>query len=233
MLEPHILKTIVNYAISHNVQRLGLSFLTDIAQIPDNMFSCQTLTHLKLAIYYRGGHQITFPESLNLPALTSLQLENFKFCAADNGRAKPFSTFNKLSSLLISNCTMSGVGGTLCISNVTLVNFTLYNQLSKFYEIDLCTPNLCTFTFTGTPYQTLSGSNVSSLKHVEIYAEVIPYQKGPPMCLLSMLLKFPNIKSLTVSTSTLQVPLLTMFEGYFYFLLKMLFYLFLKFIKHN
>jgi hypothetical protein len=138
-----------------------------------------------------------------------------------------------------------GVGGILCISSVTLVNFTLYNnQLSKYYKIDLYTPSLCTFTFTCTveiyaevipctPYQTFSGSNVSSLKHVEIYAEVIPYQKGPPMCLLSMLLKFPNIKSLTVSTSTLQVPLLTMFEGYFYFLLKMLFYLFLKFIKHN
>jgi hypothetical protein len=138
MLEPRILETIVSYAISHNVQQLGLSVSTDIAQIPDNMFSCQTLTHLKLAIYSRGGHHILFPESLNLPALTSLQLENLRFCAADNGRAEPFSTFNKLSSLLISNCTMSGVGGTLCISNVTLVNFTLYNQLSKFYKIDLC-----------------------------------------------------------------------------------------------
>ncbi|XP_045817407.1 F-box protein At4g22280-like [Trifolium pratense] len=181
-LEPRLLKMIVNYA----------------------NYSCQTLTHLKLAIYSRGGHQIPFPESLNLPALTSLQLENFKFCGGDKSRAEPFSTFNKLSSLLISNCTISGAIF-LCISSVTLVNFTLYNKLSNFYIIELCTPSLCTFAFTGTPYQTLSWSNVSSVKHVEIYAEVIPYQKEPPLTLLKWLRLFPNIKSLTVSTTTLQV----------------------------
>jgi hypothetical protein len=161
---------------------------------------------LKLAIYPRRGNQTQFPESSNLPALTILQLENLKFCAGDNGRAaEPFSTLNKLNSLLISNCTVHGTG-TLCISSATLVNLTLYNQFSNFYTIELCTPSLCTFTFTGTPYQELSGRVVSSLKHVEIYAEVIRYQKEPPLFLFNWLLEFPNIKSLTVSATTLQVP---------------------------
>jgi len=50
-LTPHILKIIVDYAISHNVQWLGLFVAGDIAQIPPSMFSCHTLTHIKLCIY--------------------------------------------------------------------------------------------------------------------------------------------------------------------------------------
>ncbi|RHN54221.1 hypothetical protein MtrunA17_Chr5g0404351 [Medicago truncatula] len=47
-LEPHLLKRIVNYAISHNVQLLGLCSYTEIGHILPSMFSCQSLTHLKL-----------------------------------------------------------------------------------------------------------------------------------------------------------------------------------------
>ncbi|KAK2426782.1 F-box/LRR-repeat protein [Trifolium repens] len=151
------------------------------------------------------GHKTPFPKSFNLPALTSLQLENFKFCAGNKVCAEPFSALNTLNSLFISNCTVSGAR-TLCISSVTLVNLTLYNEfLNNFYIIELCTPSLCTFAFTGTPYQKLSGSNVSSLKHVEIYAKVMSNQKKPPWHLFSWLQEFPNIKSLTVSATTLQV----------------------------
>ncbi|XP_045790456.1 F-box protein At4g22280-like [Trifolium pratense] len=205
LLEPCILNMIVNYAISHNIRRLGLCFYSDFAKIPDTIFSCQTLTHLKLAIFPRRGHKTRFPESSNLPALTILQLENLKFCAGDNGRAaEPFSTLNKLKSLLISNCTVYGTG-TLCISSATLVNLTLHNQFSNFYTIDLRTPSLCTFAFTGTPYQELSGSDVSSLEHVEIYAEIIRYQREPPLILFNWLREFRNIKSLTVSATTLRI----------------------------
>jgi len=125
-----------------------------------------------------------FPKPFNLPELISLQLQHFVFCVGDNNRAEPFSTFNKLNSLLISNCYLSGEG-TLCISNVTLVNFTMYNERYRFYTIELCTPSLCTFAFNGTPSQKLLGSNVSSLEHVEIYAEVIPYQEEPPLILFN------------------------------------------------
>ncbi|KEH32935.1 hypothetical protein MTR_3g011790 [Medicago truncatula] len=71
-LNPNILKMIVEYAISHNVQRLGLFVVGGIAQIPPIIFSCKTLTHLKLCIYNKGGHETMFPKSFNLSALTSL-----------------------------------------------------------------------------------------------------------------------------------------------------------------
>jgi hypothetical protein len=204
------LKKIVNYAISHNVQRLGLCFNGDIAQIPPTMFSCRTLTHLKLSIYNGGrGHETPFPKSLNLPALTDLQLGNFAFEVDENGCAEPFSTFNKMNSLLICNCTVMGATANLYISSVTLVNLTIYNHRydkCDFYQIHLFTPSLCKFVFNGTPYLQLSGSNVSSLKHVDIDVEVELYQKSSLVFLISWLIEFANIKSLTVSATTLQVP---------------------------
>ncbi|XP_073224954.1 uncharacterized protein [Cicer arietinum] len=120
--EPHMLKRIVNYAISHDVQQLGLRVNGDIALIPPSTFSCQTLTHLKLSIYSRRGNETLFPKSLNLPAFPN--------------------------RLLISDCTAKGAQ-TLCISSITLVNLTIYDELEEFYLIELCTPTLCTLAFNG------------------------------------------------------------------------------------
>jgi len=104
-----------------------------------------------------------FPKSFNLPELTSLQLQNFGFRINDNYRVEPFSTFNKLNSLLLSNCTLSGKG-TLCISSVTLVNFTMYNRFHRFSSIELCTPSLCMFAFTtGTPQKISTGTPQGNL----------------------------------------------------------------------
>ncbi|GAU49712.1 hypothetical protein TSUD_407890 [Trifolium subterraneum] len=217
-LEPHVLEKIVNYAISHHVQRLGLSVTSGIAQILPSLYHTQTLTHLKLSIYNSGidREQISFdltalrcPENLfpkyfNLPSLTSLQLGNFTFCVGDNDCAEPFSIFKRLNSLVISDCIVKGTE-TLCISSATLVNLTVYNNLKQYYKIELCTPNICTFTFGGTPYQTISGSDISSLKHVDLHAEVVPYSRAPPLLLFCWLLEFANIKSLTVTATTLQV----------------------------
>lgn len=205
LLEPHVLIWIVDYAISHDVQRLRLSGTTAIAQIPVALFSSQTLTHLTLSITICYGCENLFPESLNLPALSTLELENFTFSVGDNGCAEPFSTFSRLKRLLISHCTVKGWGA-LCISSATLVNFTMYNDSDDYYKIDLCTPSLCTFSFRGVPYHDISWSNISSLKHVDIDAEVFPYScYGPPLFLFNWLSEFANIKSLTVTAATLQV----------------------------
>ncbi|CAK8564891.1 unnamed protein product [Lathyrus sativus] len=205
LLECHLLTSIVNYAISHNVQRLQLSVTTAIEQIPVALFSSQTLTHLTLSISICYGCENLFPKSLSLPALSTLELENFTFSVDDNDCAEPFSTFNRLTRLLISHCSVKG-WGTLCISSATLVNFTMYNDSDDYYKIDFRTPSLCTFSFRGVPYQDISWSNISSLKHVDIDAEVFPYScYGPQLFLFNWLSEFANIKSLTVTAATLQV----------------------------
>jgi len=223
------LKKIVNYSISHNVQRLQLCVTCDIAQIPPSLFSFQSLTHLKLSVAQRDRNRKTqflnslslpalthlmlsgysnnenmFPDSLDLPALTSLQLGYFTFGVGGNNCEEPFSTFSRLSSLLISHCTVKGKGK-LRISSATLVNFTMYNHSEDFYMIELCTPSLCVFTFNGTPYQRIIGSNISSLKHVDIHAELFSDTEAPPLFLYSWLLEFADIKSLTLTATALQV----------------------------
>ncbi|RHN67135.1 putative F-box domain, leucine-rich repeat domain, L domain-containing protein [Medicago truncatula] len=107
-----------------------------------NSLSLPALTHLMLSGY--SNHENLFPDSLDLPALTSLQLEHFTFCVSGNNCAEPFSTFSRLSSLLISDCTVKGKEN-LRISSVTLVNFTTYNFSEDYYKIELCTPSLCTW----------------------------------------------------------------------------------------
>ncbi|XP_025635710.1 F-box/LRR-repeat protein 13-like [Arachis hypogaea] len=85
-IEPHILKRISNFAISHKIHNLGSSVKCDIVHIPQEIFSCKKLTSLKLFICPRGyiyGNTF-FPKSLNLTALTSLHLQHFTFCASDN-----------------------------------------------------------------------------------------------------------------------------------------------------
>ena len=63
LVEPHTLKSIVNYAVSHNVQRLLISFTCDIQQFSPCLFSCQTLTSLHLSVCRFS--QTLFPKSLH------------------------------------------------------------------------------------------------------------------------------------------------------------------------
>ncbi|KAL1310200.1 hypothetical protein AAHE18_17G230900 [Arachis hypogaea] len=171
-IEPHVLKRIVNYAISH-----------------------KTLTSLKLSVCPRGyiyGSTL-FPKSLNLTALTSLHLQHFTFCANGGGasdRAEPFSACERLSDLVIDHCTVRDAK-VLYISNSTL--------------IVLSTRSSGVFVFTGIPYQQICGSHVPSLEDVDIDAEIGRIRWESPLILFSWLLELANVKSLTVSASTLQV----------------------------
>ncbi|RDY04425.1 F-box/FBD/LRR-repeat protein, partial [Mucuna pruriens] len=206
-IQPQLLKRIVKYAVSHDVKQLGISVKCDIRDIPPCIFSCQTLTSLKLSVCPRGyiyGSTL-FPKSLNLTALTTLHLQHFTFCKSDNDMAEPFSACNRLSDLTIDYCTVKDAR-ILCISSATLVSLTMRSDQSEdFYKIALSTPNLRALAFTGAPYQQLLGSNLSSLERVNIDAETWSTSLESSLILLSWLSELANIKSLTVSASTLQV----------------------------
>jgi len=76
-----------------------------------------------------SNHENLFPDSLDLPTLTSLHLQHFTFCVGDNDRAEPFSTFNRLNSLLISNSTVRGADS-LHHQSVKTFNF-YYSYITK------------------------------------------------------------------------------------------------------
>jgi len=208
-IEFGLLKKVANYVLSHSAKldRLEIDVKGDICHILPCISSSQTLTSLRLSILPKGRYnywRTLFPNSLDLPALTCLHLGNFTFCATDDGRIDPFSAFNSLSDLIIDNCSVKGAN-ILCISSQTLVSLTIRNHSFDNYQIELSAPSLRTFAFTGTPYQTLLGTNLSSVKKVIIDTEMLANYSVPPLVLLSWLSSLANIESLTVSASTLQV----------------------------
>ncbi|XP_045826034.1 putative F-box/FBD/LRR-repeat protein At1g78760 [Trifolium pratense] len=206
------LKEIVNYACSHNTQlkQLGICVKGDSSIIFPRISSCQALTSLKLCVYpkglYSNGKRTLFPKSLNLPALTSLDLTYFAFCASDIAdHAEPFSSFNCLNNLIISNCTVMDAP-ILRISSSTLVNLAMSNNSSDFTKIELFAPSLYTITFDGVPHQRLCGSSLSSIKQVNIEADIFSNTfEELPFVLFSWPQDLINTKSLTVTASNLKI----------------------------
>jgi hypothetical protein len=198
--------------------------------------SCQALTSLKLSLYppplyHRDSDKYTetFPKSLNLPLLTSLDLTNFTFCGGENGCAEPFSAFTKLNSLVIRSCKVKDAQ-ILRISSETLVNLSMYDYSSDLSKVELSTPSLCTFTFPKSTDKKISGSGLSSVTQVNINAEesapTTAVYMERALVLLSWLQDLANVESLTVTSITLQVPC-HVFMLYLYFLLDAL----KKFVK--
>jgi len=210
-LELHILERILKYAFSHNVQRLGVDVSCNIPQFPLSFFSCHTLRFLNLRIHFFTLSNL-FPDSLDLPALTNLSLQGFLFCVGDDGRANPFSTLNKLNSLIINRCAVRDKQN-LYISSATLANLTLINDFSSSgIKFQLSTPSLCTFAYRGhVGFQKLftSNSNLSSIKHVNLDVSIgfgmRSNSADNPLLLLDLLVELANVESLTVSSFTLQV----------------------------
>ncbi|XP_061371761.1 putative F-box/FBD/LRR-repeat protein At1g78760 isoform X1 [Gastrolobium bilobum] len=197
-VRPHLLKRVLRYALSYDIQQLKLTYNCDL-DLPPSLFLCQTLTSLDLTVFHRSQ---SFPKSLNLTALTSLSL--YKFTFGHSELVEPFSSCIKLKTLVIHNC---AIGDTqiLCISNATLVNLDIRSY--QAYKIVLSTPNLCSFAFSGIPNKHISASNLSSIKEVNIdadqWAALCHSRSG--FILFSWLQLFANVRSLTLYSSTLQV----------------------------
>jgi len=206
-IEAYLLQKILKYVCSHNTLELGISVCADSALIFSYVSSCQFLTSLKLSVYPKGRYdneKTVFPKSLNLSVLTNLVLMSFAFSSDGNDYAEPFSAFGRLNSLVIRECTVKDAR-ILNILSETLVNFAMHNKSSAFAKIELSAPSLCTFTFTGIPYQKICGSGFSSVKRVNITADPHLHWGDPPTVLLSWLQGLVNVNSLTFSSTTLQV----------------------------
>ena len=220
--EPRLLERVVSYAISHHVQHLGIYASFDVGHLPHSIFSCQTLTSLKLAVPIEG--RTPLPKSLNLPQLKSLHLHHFAFCASDNDQAEPFSGCKRLNDLVIKHCTLSDAKD-LCVSSTTLSSLAISTRCSHFYEIMryrglyfyeivLSTPSLRSFAFEGARLPNLSGSNLSSVEEVHIDSNILSRDSKSPTILLDWLKGLTSVLSLTVSANNLQV---TEWHGFFFF----------------
>lgn len=211
IMKPRQLKWIIKYAVSHNVQHLNIYLKCHFQQFPPCLFSCRTLTSLTISVFHSRLYTMRafFPNSLHLPALTTLSLQSFTFLVADDGRAEPFSALKKLNSLIIDKCEVLDAQN-LCISSTSLVNLTIitsYRARKAYFGIELSTPSLCTLNFSGLPLQELcrNNGNLSTVKHVSIDVDYWLHTADTPLVLLNWLIELANIKSLTVTSTTLKV----------------------------
>jgi hypothetical protein len=198
---------LLNYIRPHSAHlgELGLP-VKDTPITMSFVSSCLALTCLKLSICPHQNSKMTlFPKHFTLPKLTSLDLTSFTFCGGENGRAEPFLYLKKLKELILCNCTVKD-GRVLNLSSQTLINLSMHDNSSNFMKIELFAPSLSSLTYTGRPIQTICGSGLSSVKQVNIDADM--YSAGwenPPMVLLNWLKDLVNVTSLIVSSITLQV----------------------------
>jgi hypothetical protein len=233
IMEPKLLKKILNYVCSHNthLQQLRINVTADSCLILNCVSTCRALTSLKLA--HPGNRknykETLLPTSLNLPLLTSLDLTYFTFYGGENGCVEPFSAFTKLNSLVIRHCTVKDAR-ILSISSETLVDLTMLNNSSDFDKIVLSLPpSLSVFTFTGVHVLKICGNGLSSVKQVTIVAHDYEASVKYPSILLSWLQGLANVESLKVTSTTLQVPC-HVFKLYFYFLISYSSFLFTLFL---
>lgn len=210
VVDPRLLKKVVTYAVSHNVEKLRVHACCDFQHFSSCFFSCHTLTSLDLCVGPpRTDERLLFPKSLNLPALTTLSLESFAFCVGDNGCAEPFSALNSLKNLMILYCNVLDEQS-LCISSVTLTNLTIVGDPVYYSTVELSTPSLFTFDFVcheGIPVLKLCRSkiNLSSVKHVNIEVRMWTDFADASLVLLNWLAELANIKSLTLNHTALKV----------------------------
>jgi hypothetical protein len=151
-------------AASHNVKHLKLILdVPTIEYFSSCCFSCLTLTSLNLeASYFKLLHAVAqpqiFPNSLNLPALTTLSLKYFAFRRSDDGYVEPFSAFNMLNTLIVHSCVVLDGQKYLRISSTKLANLTIHlyryrNFPGSTFGIELYNaPSLHTYAFTSEEY---------------------------------------------------------------------------------
>ncbi|XP_058744627.1 F-box/LRR-repeat protein 13-like [Vicia villosa] len=225
--DPDLLKRIIKYLFSHHIQRLDMTVACSLEHFPlCTNFSYQTLTSLKLIscqelkcqefIQCDRQRRPVFPNSLQFPALTYLSLAFFTFrCTTHDGYADPFSTFQSLNTLIIKHCSLytekTGVEDSLFVSSGSLVNLAIVLPDDyKDYKLKLSTPNLCSFDFSGHPFQNLCGhnnisnTNFSYIKHVRIDLTLHKVAKFPPI-LFNWLVELALVESLTITSHTLKI----------------------------
>ncbi|BAU02370.1 hypothetical protein LR48_Vigan10g088100 [Vigna angularis] len=210
--QPHLLDRLMKYASLHNVQQLTI--LITLNSRPSfyfrpYIFSCETLTFLKLSVSTYDSSMIVLPEYLYMPAIRTMQLKSVTFTAYGCDYAEPFCYCPVLNTLILEGCSLHNDQNFLRISNSNLSNLILDGSLEAgFFPIDLCTPNLTSLTLSGHTDHPLIGSpNLSLLEEVTIESVGnICYHKTE-LLIISWLEGIRNVKLMTVSLSALNIIL--------------------------
>ncbi|KAK7364325.1 hypothetical protein VNO80_12887 [Phaseolus coccineus] len=170
------LNRIITYAALHHVQQitLHLSFYMLDSKFPSFKIQCPSLFYLQISHKHFCHPVLKFPNSLPLPALKVLHLENLCFTASYSDCAEPFSCYNLLHTLILKDCSLHRFDTEeLFISNSSISTLSLHHLYRKPYRFLLSTPNLSFLTVTGQSYLcNLSEENIKVGSWLKLFANV-------------------------------------------------------------
>ncbi|KAI7730549.1 hypothetical protein M8C21_001326, partial [Ambrosia artemisiifolia] len=126
------LKSILDYAFSHNCQQLTVTCVfPGKLYFPLYLFRSQSLKYLRLTgsvCNFPNAYSMVLASTWELPALTTLHLDYVTFF--DNRHAKGIDHFSKCTNL----------------KNLTISHFTMWKLHSGCSHFTVCNPRLCNLT---------------------------------------------------------------------------------------
>ncbi|EOY20084.1 F-box/RNI-like superfamily protein [Theobroma cacao] len=206
--DPHcfLVDGLLCYAVKHNVQQLTFHSRSDCQYLfPESFWTCQSLTSLEL----KGSDwmPMKLPTLLACPALKSLHLSHFS-TAGPNFEPTAFSGCLNLETLQLFDILAVGSEG-LCIDALKLTSLVLSFAFLGDGKVEIYAPRLTTFKYSGTPPIVCLTDHLASVDNVYFDIKTPPrfrHSEGEYVLRsINTLSEFRHAKSLTLSSSTVQV----------------------------
>ncbi|KAJ9547177.1 hypothetical protein OSB04_019720 [Centaurea solstitialis] len=211
-------KSIVDYAYSHNVRHLTVNWFTkkDI-EFPQYLFRSHTLKHLTLATStpkpksykYAWGHLgYWIPNSaLDFPALETLKLSNMQLCDITDTRLDLFSKCVNLKDLTLERISMADLDiFNVCAPQLCNLTVTYPKAYPKVFNV--VAPqlkNLIVSSWASCSLQ-LSKESLDSLEKVKLSMSFYGYRKQRNILeLLDLFQKLRSAKSLILNMDIIEV----------------------------
>ncbi|KVH91389.1 F-box domain, cyclin-like protein [Cynara cardunculus var. scolymus] len=172
-----VVRSILNYAYSHNVKQLTVIWLTKkVLEFPQSLFRSQTLKHLTLATNEQSVIGRSIPTyAWDFPALETLNLSNMQFGYNKDEILNPFSKCANLKDLTLHRFTMNYLDiFHICapqLSNLTITDPTgfpmIFNVVAPLLEN--LTASVDAYHYGGfANYLRLSTEGLDSLEQVNL-----------------------------------------------------------------
>ncbi|KAJ0677849.1 putative F-box domain, leucine-rich repeat domain superfamily, F-box-like domain superfamily [Helianthus annuus] len=137
-----LVKGVLHYAFSRNVQELTVTcLLDDPINFPLHLFRSQSLNYLGLTGSNRGMFSFVLASTWDLPALTTLRLDHVTFDKDDDKGIALFSKCTNLKSLAISDFAVKE-SKTFTLSHPRLSNLTLEDGHWTLNDVSVVAPQL-------------------------------------------------------------------------------------------
>ncbi|XP_071703976.1 uncharacterized protein [Rutidosis leptorrhynchoides] len=212
------LKTVVDYAFSNNVQKMTIIWLDDMHnEIPNFLFMSPSLKDL---IFIGSVPYLSQPEiksSFDLPALTTLYLENVGLSNINTKNGGLFFKCLNLKNLNLFKCSINDHNnfishsefsnltpekGLYSFANVVAPHLKNLNVVDCQGRLQIYAPELSSLMYEIPCYDTFFANGLSCLEKVDFY--MCPFEEDGG-AIIKILQQFRSVKYLTLGLEIVEV----------------------------